>query len=72
MDYWKAGGGETVTHERWLSLMECKDDSLNLTEEEFNEGWHFCAEWDGLLVGPGMMEYDFCKEIEKDREEEDD
>ena len=26
------------------------------TPQEVAEGWHFCPEWDGLLVGPGMIE----------------
>lgn len=25
-----------------------------VTEEEFNQGWHFCANMDDLLLGPGM------------------
>lgn len=45
--------------ERWRNLM--KDDSAPLTQEEIDEGWHFCAsEWDGLLVGPGMFEFEIC------------
>jgi len=31
-----------------------------LTKEEVKEGWHFCSEWDQLLVGPGMPEKDAC------------
>jgi hypothetical protein len=26
------------------------DDGPNLTQAEIDEGWHFCAEFDGLLV----------------------
>lgn len=44
--------------DRWTNLM--KDDSLELTEEEIKKGWHFCYDWDGLLVGPGMGEYKTC------------
>lgn len=25
-----------------------------LTQSEIDEGWHFCYEWDCLLVGPEM------------------
>lgn len=32
--------------------------SPELTDEEIEEGWHFCPEWDGLLIGPGMMEWE--------------
>lgn len=31
-----------------------------LSPEELQEGWHFCNEWDFMLVGPGMKEMDFC------------
>lgn len=44
---------------RWTELMN--DDSLHLTSEEIAEGWHFCWDFDGLLVGPGMdMEMECC------------
>ena len=31
-----------------------------LTDEELKEGWHFCYDWDGMLVGPGMSAMDSC------------
>ena len=31
-----------------------------LTQEEADAGWHFCSEWDGMLIGPGMQEYESC------------
>lgn len=31
-----------------------------VTEEEFAQGWHFCPDWDWLLVGPGMPEEEGC------------
>jgi hypothetical protein len=34
-------------------------DSI-LTEKELSEGWHWCCEFDFLLVGPGMTEIEFC------------
>ena len=37
-----------------------------LTPAEIAEGWHFCVEWDGLLVGPGMLEINCCLCLEKD------
>ncbi len=54
---------------RWLELM--KDQSLEVTRKEFDQGWHFCWDWDGLLVGPGMGEWDFCTchPLKKDGEE---
>jgi hypothetical protein len=34
--------------------------NLELTKEEYNAGWHFCCEWDGMLIGPGMPEFEEC------------
>lgn len=48
-----------MTDERWIKLMQ--DDNTNLTKEEIDTGWHFCWEFDGLLIGPGMEEMKFCK-----------
>ena len=33
---------------------------FRLTQEEIAEGWHWCYEFDGLLVGPGMREMESC------------
>ena len=27
---------------------------------EVAEGWHFCPDWDEMLVGPGMPELESC------------
>lgn len=43
---------------RYRELME--NDLVQLTDSEFQAGWHFCLEWDGLLVGPGMPEIQCC------------
>lgn len=34
------------------------DDKLHPVE--IVQGWHFCWDWDGLLVGPGMGELQTC------------
>jgi hypothetical protein len=47
-----------MNHERWQALMA--DFDAKLTPDELAAGWHFCAEWDGLLVGPGMDELQVC------------
>lgn len=47
-----------MTNERYNAVQNNPD--LNLTPEEITEGWHFCWEFDGLLVGPGMGEQRFC------------
>jgi hypothetical protein len=41
-------GRGRMTDERWLQLMN--SDTEPLTEQEVKEGWHFCPEWDGLLM----------------------
>ena len=41
---------KTMTDERWEKLMA--DQKASLTKEEIKAGWHFCYEYDGLLVGP--------------------
>lgn len=48
-----------MTNARYSALMS--DDSLSLTPDEIEEGWHFCADWDSLLVGPGMVELLHCQ-----------
>lgn len=47
-----------MTDERWLQLVISNTEQL--TQEELDEGWHFCCDWDGLLVGPGMGERRAC------------
>lgn len=43
---------------RWHALMA--NDEMQLTESELSDGWHFCVDWDGLLIGPGMGEMHIC------------
>ena len=31
-----------------------------LTEDEKDLGWHFCPDWDQMLIGPGMSEMSCC------------
>lgn len=47
-----------MTKERYNALMA--DDGAELDKEEITLGWHFCCEFDGLLVGLGMGELDCC------------
>lgn len=51
-------GASEMTEDRHAALMA--DDDLPLTSEKLAEGWHFCPDWDGLLVGPGMKETESC------------
>lgn len=43
---------------RYNELMA--DENLKLTKDEIICGWHFCPDWDGLLIGPGMEELKQC------------
>lgn len=47
-----------MTDERYYALE--RSSALPLTPEEIREGWHFCIEWDGMLVGPGMDAFENC------------
>jgi hypothetical protein len=47
-----------MKYERWLKLEKSKD--LPLTQEEIDKGWHWCPDWDDLLIGPGMEEIKAC------------
>lgn len=47
-----------MSKERWRSLMS--DTGTELTPEELRRGWHFCPEWDGLLIHPDMPESKAC------------
>lgn len=53
-----------MSDERYKALMQ--NDDVQLTEEELKQGWHYCYEFDGLLVGPGMGELEFCTCLKKD------
>jgi len=43
---------------RYFSLIENQDECL--TVGEMSKGWHFCLDFDGLLIGPGMTEMSYC------------
>ena len=47
-----------VGRDRWDVLM--MDSSRALAESGLALGWHWCLEWDGLLVGPNMDELRCC------------
>lgn len=47
-----------MTNTRWQSLMS--DDKSELTDSEIADGWHWCHDFDGLLVGPDMEELNYC------------
>lgn len=47
-----------MTKERYAALMDY--DKARLTQIERKVGWHFCVQNDDLLIGPGMMELNWC------------
>lgn len=47
--------------ERYKCLMEGTGPCIRLSEDEMKEGWHFCAEWDDLLIHADSDEFQFCK-----------
>jgi len=50
-----------MTDERYAEA----DKTGQLTEEEFNQGWHFCLELDGALVNHvGCENTEWCKCLE--------
>lgn len=48
-----------MNNERYDLLMS--NDLMPLTACEIRDRWHFCPEFDGLLIGPGMRETKFCQ-----------
>jgi hypothetical protein len=46
-----------MTDARWREL-EGKGGTL--TEEEMKRGWHWCYDFDLMLVGPGMTAWEDC------------
>lgn len=47
-----------MTPDRYRQLMDNPEETL--TKEEWDSGWHFCNEFDGLVVGPGEAEALVC------------
>lgn len=56
---------------RYRFLMGDDEGSQSLTSEEIRSGWHYCCEFDGLLIGPGMgeMKHCFCSEVKNNVDE---
>jgi hypothetical protein len=47
----------TVTDEEWRDYLS---GEIEMTKEMKDEGWHFCEEWDNLLIGPQMSKILHC------------
>ena len=52
-----------MTHERFDYLMQPfdGDESTMLTAIELARGWHWCDNWDGLLIHKDDVEFKHCK-----------
>lgn len=53
-----------MTQERFDFLMQPFDDEdfiVMLTADELKNGWHWCDEWDGLLIHTDDVEFKHCK-----------
>jgi hypothetical protein len=46
-----------MNRERYIELDR---SGTGLTKEEWEQGWHWCNEWDGMLVGPNTDEALVC------------
>lgn len=53
---------DKMTRERWMQLMQpfAENDGINLTPEEIEAGYHWCNDWDGLLVHVDDDEFLCC------------
>lgn len=47
-----------MDYKRYVKLN--REEEPVLTDEEVSQGWHFCYDWDYLLVGPGTAEIESC------------
>lgn len=41
-------------------FLELDRSGQGLTKEEWDKGYHWCLEWDDMLVGPGSLEALVC------------
>jgi hypothetical protein len=51
-----------MTDERWEYLMQPfeGDENVMLTAKEVDNGWHWCYNWDGLLIHVEDVEFEHC------------
>ena len=46
-----------MERERYLAVQRGDEE---LTEQEIADGWHFCWEWDEMLIHPSWPEAEAC------------
>lgn len=44
--------------ERYKYLVTSKEGVITL--DELQHGWHFCFDWDGMLIHPNDPEFEYC------------
>jgi len=49
--------GDTMDIQR---IQDLETTDTKLTEEEVKKGYHFCPDWDGMIVGPNDPEWAMC------------
>ncbi len=57
-----------MNKDRYQLLMTNTDEKL--TPEEISQGYHFCCEWDGLLINNDDAEAYFCDCVPKTKEQQ--
>lgn len=45
-----------MNNQRYVELES--NEEATLTPEEMAQGWHWCDDWDYMLIGPGMSEFE--------------
>ena len=43
---------------------------MDVPERLARKGWHHCPDWDDKLIGPSMMEFEYCTCFEDNNEKE--
>ena len=61
-----------MTEERYDMLMwwgspDNTKEIPQLSDDEIADGWHFCHDWDGLLIHPECPEYESCACLGQDK-----
>lgn len=53
---------KNMSEDRWMELMKPfeEGDGIMMSKEEIDAGWHWCEEWDGLLIHVDDDEFVSC------------
>ena len=52
-----------MSEDRWMELMKPfeEGDGIMMSKEEIDAGWHWCNDWDGLLIHVDDDEFKACE-----------